>query len=113
MFECGKLYKFTENGEDLPVEHSFQTFFNNMDVNKDKFGFHLYAHDQDNLLYVAVMSGTVALCLGSDKIMILSHNLKLFEEHKYYKLLIDNQVVMLLHKEKNLYSFEELISESC
>ena len=111
-FECGKIYKFTQEGEELPVEHSYQTFFKNIDLNKDEYGYYSNVTNYNDISFVMIPSGTIALCIGDDEIKLLSYNLKTLENHKYYRLLIGEQIVMLLHKEKNLYSVEEMMAET-
>lgn len=107
-FKCGELYKFTEDGEELPVEHSYKEFFRKVSLKKDQFGFYSFMNGDLDLIYIPVLSGTIALYLGSDETKMFTTNIKVIENFKYHKFLIDGQIGILVDKEKNLYSFEKI-----
>jgi hypothetical protein len=104
-FKTGELYKFTEPGEDLAIEIDYVRWFQNLKF--DSFGYYTYQSWME-CAYVPVNTGTIALCLGTDTLSITSSNLKDILHEPYYRLLIDNKIVILLQKEKNLYSYELL-----
>lgn len=111
QFESGKLYKFIESGEGLPLENDYKTFYQTLKQNKDTLG-KFFFKNKCEITFVPIVSGTLALCLGSDQVEMLSSNMKAFTLHKCYKFLIENQITILLQREKNLYSLVELSQTS-
>lgn len=103
-FVKGKLYIFLEDGEDLPTEDTYKTFVRNILIKKDNFGYYTIF---DDIKYVPITSGTIALSLGDEIINVLSAELHI-EQQKCFKLFINGYIGLLLSKEKNLYNFKEL-----